>query len=256
MSLRDHIAELRRRIIVMVLAIAVGGVLAFVLYPTVLHWGTGPYRELCEARSNLRCTGQTTLIDPLEGFGTRLKVATYLGIVIALPVLLWQIWRFVAPGLHHHEKRYAVPFVLSSLVLFALGGYVAFWTFPQALAFLIGYSGDVQVAFTTDRYVSLLVLLIVAFGVAFLFPVVLVALQLVGVLTPQQLAGWRRYAWVLIFVVAAVGTPSGDPYSLFGMAIPMCLFYEGSIVIGRVVAWRKGRSTPEVGGGPGRAELS
>jgi sec-independent protein translocase protein TatC len=144
---------------------------------------------------------------------------------------------------HPHQGVRLVPFVLSSVALFALGAAIAYWTLPKALDFLISFSGnDVSPLFTPNAYISLIVLMMVAFGVSFLFPVVLVFLELVGVLTPRILSRFRRYAIVLIVIFAAVITPSGDPYSMLALAIPMYVFYELSILIGWVVNRTRARS--------------
>jgi sec-independent protein translocase protein TatC len=229
MTLVEHLRELRRRLIICVLAVAVGGVVAFVLYNQILRVLIAPYREVTHRRSLL-------ITDPLEGFATRLKIAAYGGLFLASPVVLWELWRFITPGLHKRERRYAIPFVLSSVVLFLLGGFVAMLTFKPALKFLVGVGGsNLSTFFTPSKYLSLILLMIVAFGVAFEFPIVLVFLELAGVVPSARLRKWRRPAIVIIVTVAAVITPSQDPYSLFAMAIPMYIFYEAAIVIGRVM---------------------
>jgi len=228
MTVVEHLTELRRRLLVSVVAVVVGGIVAFVLYDRILDFLIGPYTDV---------TGRETLLvtDPLEGFATRLKIAGYGGLFLASPVVLWQLWRFVTPGFHPNEKRYAIPFVVSSIVLFVLGGALALAVFPKALDFLVGVGGEnLESFFSPARYLSLIVLMIVAFGVAFEFPVLLVFLQLAGVLSSAQLRGWRRPAVVLIVVAAAFITPSQDPYSLLFVAGPMYLFYEAAILIGRL----------------------
>ncbi len=229
MSLVEHLGELRRRIIVSVIAMALGGVVAFLLYNRILDFLIGPYQEI---------TGKRTLLitDPLEGFTTRLKIAGFGGLILASPVVLWQIWRFITPGLNRNEKRYAIPFIISSILLFACGTVLAMLTFENALRFLVSVGGDnLETFFTPSKYLSLIVLMMVAFGIAFEFPVLLVFLQLAGVLTSQRLRSWRRPALVVIVTVAALITPSQDPYSLFAMVGPMYLFYEGSILVGRLL---------------------
>jgi sec-independent protein translocase protein TatC len=235
MSLIEHLRELRRRLVISIAAVVVGGAVAFALYNQILDFLIGPY---CELPQPPRPPGPCTLIitDPLEGFATRLKVATYGGLFLASPVVLYQLWRFITPGLNPNEKRYAIPFVVSSIVLFSFGILMAKVTFPRALDFLVGVGGpDVTAFFSPSKYLRLVLLMVVAFGVAFEFPVLLVFLQLAGVLTSRRLASWRRPAVVVIVVVAAVITPSQDPYSLLAMAAPMYLFYEASILIGRVL---------------------
>jgi len=235
MSLIDHLSELRRRLVISIMAVTAGAVVAFVAYNRILDFLIGPY---CELSSPPRPPGPCSLFitDPLEGFATRLKVATYGGLFLASPVVFYQLWRFVTPGLNPNEKRYAIPFVLSSIALFSVGVVIAMVTFPRALDFLVGVGGpDITAIFSPSRYLRLVTLMVLAFGVAFEFPVLLVFLELAGVLTSRRLASWRRAAVVVIFVVAAVITPSQDPYSLLAMAVPMYVFYEGSILIGRLL---------------------
>lgn len=235
MSLVEHLGELRRRLVVSIAAIAVGAVVAFAFYNRILEFLIDPY---CRLSQPPRPPGPCSLVvtDPLEGFATRLKVATYGGLFLASPVVLLQIWRFITPGLNPNEKRYAIPFVVSSISLFSLGALIAKVTFPKALEFLVAVGGPGLTAFFSPaKYLRLVILMVVAFGVAFEFPVLLVFLELAGVLTSRRLASWRRPAIVVIVVVAAVITPSQDPYSLLAMAGPMYVFYEGSILIGRLL---------------------
>ncbi|MGH9282296.1 MAG: twin-arginine translocase subunit TatC [Acidimicrobiales bacterium] len=232
MSLVAHLTELRHRLIVSMVAIAVGAVLAFAFYNQILDFLIDPYCDTLPRGS--RCA--LFITDPLEGFATRLKVATWGGFLLASPVVLFQFWRFITPGLNPNEKRYAVPFVASSVVLFCLGALLARLTFPKALDFLLAVGGeDIDAILSPAKYLRLVILVALAFGVAFLFPVLLVFLQLAGILTSRRLKTWRRPAVVVIFVIAAVITPSQDPYSLFAMAGPLYLFYEASIVIGRIL---------------------
>ena len=237
MSLVDHLAELRRRLIISVAAIAVGALVGFFLYNHVLAFLVHPY---CQAigHKRLNAPGGCKLLitDPLEGFATRLKVSGFLGLFLASPIVLWELWRFITPGLHPKEKRYAIPFIVASILLFSLGAFVAILTFREALQFLISISGkDIQTFYSPSKYINLYVLVMAAFGLAFEFPIILVFLEIAGVVPSRRLRKWRRPAIVVIFVVAAVITPSSDPYSFFGMALPMCVFYELSILVGRIL---------------------
>ena len=174
--------------------------------------------------------------DYLQPFIVRLKIASYFGLLVASPVVLWEIWRFVTPGLTQKERKYALPFLLSTIVLFLLGAVVAWFTLSKALGFLIGIGGNsLDVHSTANSYVTLVGLMFLAFGLSFEFPVLLVFLLLVRVLKTEWLRKYRRHAIVGITIFAAVITPSQDPYSLFLMAVPMWIFYEGSIVIGRIL---------------------
>ena len=250
MTLTEHLAELRVRIIRAALAVVVGAILILAFYDPVLEFLLQPYENLCERRGPEFCGLSYTedgvrlfTLDPLEGLSTRLRIATYGGVILALPVIMWQLWRFIVPALHAKEKRYAIPFVMSSVLLFLLGGFIAYATLEKALEFLISWSGnDVDQAFQVSRYVRLVGLMVAAFGVGFLFPVLLVFLQMVGVLTPRSLLGYWRFAIVGIFVLAAVITPSGDPISLLALSLPMIVLYFLSILVGWVIVRRRRKS--------------
>lgn len=236
MTIWEHLAELRTRLIRIAIALGVGLLVGWILYPAVVDFLVAPYREL-QPNAALYAT------DLLQGFAIRVQTSLFLAVVLAMPVILWQIWRFVTPGLYEHERRYAVPFVLAALVLFVLGACIAYYTLPAAIEFLISVAGaDIRFIPTIESYLKLNMFMMLAFGVGMEFPVLLVALQLVGVLRPGQLAQWRRQAIVLIAVLAAVITPSGDPISLLALALPMYLCYELSIIIGWIFQRRRARA--------------
>jgi sec-independent protein translocase protein TatC len=240
MSLMEHLVELRTRIIRSAIAVAVGAVVGWIAYPWVFDALMGPLQQLAD---NENVSDKFIALDPLEIFMLRIKMSAYLGIILAMPFLLWQLWRFIAPGLYQNERRYASAFVVSASVLFLLGAAIAYFTLPQALRFLQSMGGDdVLYQYSAQKYLMLIVYMMIAFGIGFEFPIVVVFLQLVGIVTPQQLAQFRRFAIVIIFVAAAVITPSADPISLFALALPMCLFYEISILIGRVLKRRQAKA--------------
>jgi sec-independent protein translocase protein TatC len=235
MTLSEHLGELRQRLIVCLVAFAVAGVVVYLLYNRTLALLEHPYcASLHVPDGNPRC--ELAVLGPLDGFAIRLNVTGYGGLVLASPVILYQLWRFITPGLKANERRYALPFVFATVGLFLVGSFVAWLTFPHALGFLHAVSGpDILTLLTAQKYLSLIMALMAIFGLTFEFPVVLVALELAGVLTPQRLARWRRYAILIIVVVAAVVTPSSDPFSMLAMAVPMVVFYELAIVIGKLV---------------------
>ena len=228
MSVWDHLRELRGRITISLIAVAVGAIVCFILFEPILGFILDPYEDI--TNKIFITTG------PLDAFMLRMKVAAYGGIVIASPVIFFQLWRFVTPGLYPHEKRYAVPFVISSVILFVSGALVAILTFPRALDFLINIGGDdIEPLFTAPAYVSLVLVMVVAFGFAFEFPLLVVFLLLARILETRQLRSWRRYTFLGIVVVAAIITPSQDPITLFALAVPMYILYEGAIVVGRLM---------------------
>lgn len=235
MTIWEHLAELRSRLIKTIIAVCIGAVLGWFLFPYVLEWLLVPFKQLVP-------DGQLIATSPLQPFSTRLKVSGYLGIVFAMPVILWQLWRFITPGLYPHEKRYAIPFTASALILFLFGAAVAYYTLNPALNFLITIGGgDIAPYYTPDSYLMLIVFMMLAFGAGFEFPVLLVALELIGVVTPRTLLGWWRQATVAIVIVAAVITPSGDPISMLALAIPMYILYFVAIGIGALVLRRRAR---------------
>lgn len=239
MSLVEHLAELRHRLFIALIAVGVGMVVGFLLYHRVLDALTNPYCDVKHA-VDARSTCRLVVTDPLESFSIRLKLSGYVGLLLASPVVLWQLWRFITPGLKDNEKRYAVPFVASSVVLFLMGAALAIVTFPKTLEFLAAFGGsDLELLYTPGKYLGLLVMMMLIFGIGFEFPVVLVFLEIAGILHWEQLAKYRRHAIVAIFVVDAVITPSGDPVTLLAMAVPMSLFYEAAILIGRFAIRRE-----------------
>jgi sec-independent protein translocase protein TatC len=238
MTVMEHLEELRRRIVIAFFAILAGAVVGWFLYPAVLNLLRDPYCQFWLDNPDLRATDTCALVfsSPVDAFLTKLKMVGFLGLIVALPVVLYQLWAFIVPGLTSREKKWSIPFILTSTALFIAGAAFSIWTLPRALEFLLGFGGEgVKPLISFDTYVGFVTLVTLAFGVSFLFPVILVFLEAVGVLTWQRLASWRRWAILGIAVFAAVITPSGDPYTMLAMMIPMYLFYEASIIIGRII---------------------
>ena len=228
MSVVDHLRELRDRIIWSLVAVALGATLVFIFFGPIVHFLTAPYEH--QTHRGLIYTGV------IEGFMIRIKVAAYGGLIIASPVVFFHLWRFITPGLNPNEKRYAVPFVASAIVLFLGGTVVAAFTLPPALKLLLAVGGnDFTALITANSYLTLIFLMALAFGVSFEFPILMMFLLLARIVHTSQLRKIRKYAFLGIVVFAAVITPSQDPISLFAMAIPMYLLYEASIIIGRLL---------------------
>jgi len=242
MTLVEHLTELRSRVIWSAVVLVFFTVVVFVFYNRLLNFLSGPYENVTKGTQNQACGATATTgckliaTGPLEPLLVRVKVSTYGGIALAVPFVFWQIWRFVTPGLHKNERRYGIAFLFAIVILFALGAVTAWLTVEKALEFLLHAGGSgIQPLLTADKYLTLVALMVAAFGVAFEFPVLLVFLLLVRVVTTQQLNSVRRYMIVGIVIFSAVITPSSDPFSLFFMAVPMYLFYEIAIVIGRLM---------------------
>jgi sec-independent protein translocase protein TatC len=230
MTLTEHLAELRRRLIVSVLAFVVGSSVAVFLYGWMLSVLQHPYCRASPHNCSFYVTG------PLDPLSLRVEMAAFGGLVLASPVILWELWRFITPGLHRREKQYAVPFVVCSVVLFLAGCATAYVVFPHALAFLKAVGGDHLVQLLSpNSYLSLILWMMVLFGLAFEFPVVLVALELVRVITPAQLMRSWRWSVIGITAAAAIFTPSSDPFSMLALAVPLVAFYFLAAGIGKLL---------------------
>jgi sec-independent protein translocase protein TatC len=237
MTLFEHLAELRNRLVIALGAVVVGAIVAWFFYGDSIHFMTSAYRGYLAHHKGKDITkGQLVITSPLEGFSTRLKVCMYEGVILAAPVVLWELWRFMAPGLHKHEKRYVLPFVAAAIVLFASGVATAILVFPKALNWLINVSGPgITTLFSPARYFTLYMAMCVVFGLVFMYPLILIFLEISGVVPSQKWRKWRRPAVVVLAGVAAVITPSSDPFSFFALAVPLVVLYEASIIVGRLL---------------------
>ncbi len=239
MSLYAHLAELRSRLAVCVGAFVAAMVIAYLAYGHLLSFLERPY---CSTMGRAdACALYVT--GPLDAFAVRMNVTAYGALILSSPVIFYELWRFVTPGLRARERRYALPFVAAISLLFFSGSFVAWETFPHVMTFLHGVGGPgIRDIFTPNRYIGLICSLMAIFGLTFEFPVLLVSLEIAGVITPAGLARQRRMAIVGIVVLSAVITPSSDPFSMLAMAVPMLVFYEASIVIGRLIERRARQS--------------
>lgn len=239
MTIVEHLEELRGRLSIALIAIAAGAIVGWFLFEPVMDLLRGPFCDAVEAlpATQRPPTGCDLLFTgPVEPFMIKIKVVFFIGLGCALPVVLWEFWAFVTPGLTRRERRLAVPFVVSSLALFLMGAWFAMLTLPRGLAFLLGFAGDGFVTFlTASRYISFVMLLTVAFGLSFEFPLALIFLGWAGVLSSRQLREFRRYTILVIAIFAAVITPSQDPYTMLMLMAPMVVFYEVAILVIRAM---------------------
>ena len=242
MSFMQHIIELRRRIIFALVAVFCGAVICWIFYGWIVDALIDPYCEVVSPDADVPTETEQVLgpgncrllsTDPLEPLSVRFSVAAYGGIALAMPFILWQVWRFVVPALKRTERRHALFFVLSGFVLFAAGAALAYWSIPRALVFLIAVGGsDFVNIFSPRAYLSFIVKMMLAFGIGFEFPVLLVFSQMIGLVQTATLRRSRRYAIAAIVVITAVLTPSGDPITLLVLSMPLYIFYELSIIYG------------------------
>lgn len=221
MSLLEHLEELRGRIIVIAITIVLAGIVGFFLSEPIIAILRAALPE-----------GQDTLIQISvgESLSVRLRIGLYVGIAIAVPVILYQVWRFVTPGLTRNERRLIWPLLIGSVILFALGIGLGYFVMPYALDFLLGLVlPGVVTQLRLSEYVSFASTVMLAFGLAFQFPVLLLLLARVGILNYRFLSSRRRWAVLAIVVFAIVATPGGDPLSSIILSLVMYVLFEGTL---------------------------
>ncbi|MEJ2201595.1 MAG: twin-arginine translocase subunit TatC [Desulfuromonadaceae bacterium] len=226
-----HLEELRRRLMISAAVWMVGFLGCYSYAETLFQFVANPVRRALPSGSSL------VFINATEPFFTYLKVAAVAGLLVALPVILWQVWAFVAPGLYSHEKRFAVPFVLVSCLCFGVGTYFGFsYVFPTIFTFLISFgtgSGEINAMLSMGGYLTLTIRLLLAFGLVFELPVVIFFLARMGVVDHRWLSKNRKFAVLIAFVVGAILTPP-DVFSQTAIAGPFILLYEIGIIVARL----------------------
>ena len=233
MGFLEHLEELRRRIIYSLIAVTVG---------FFACWGYAEkiygimQRPIMEALQRNGLSQKLVYLNPTEPFNMYLKVAFLAGLFVTSPFVLYQVWAFIAPGLYRNEKRYVTPFMFSTVLLFIAGGYFGYkLVYPQALEFLIGYGKQFQPMITIGEYTDLFLVIIIGMGVIFELPILVFFLSLMGVVT----AGWMwrnlRYSILVIFIIAAILTPTTDILNMCIFAAPMVALYVLSIGIAWIV---------------------
>jgi sec-independent protein translocase protein TatC len=224
MPLVDHLAELRRRIIWSVLAIAVGGVVGFLAGPPIIAFLSEPLKGLT--------TGPLVFTSMGDPFAIRLRISLVVGIILAMPVLLWHLWRFIAPGLTAKERRAILPWIPAALFFFVLGVSIAYVILPFAAQFLLSFqTADLKALLTVREYFDFVTTLFLAFGLLMEFPIILVGLSRVGIVTSERLRRARRMTILGIAVFSAIATPGGDPISPLVLGITMYILFELTAIV-------------------------
>lgn len=237
MSLVEHLEELRRRIIVCAVTIVLGSIVGFIFWQPIYHFLLLPLPATAEALSlsGSGGTGKVVVIGVGEAFSVVLKLSVAVGICLGSPVILYQLWAFVAPGLTRRERRWAGPFVLIGLVLFMVGLAVGFVTLRFPVNWLINFGqGNFLELITADNYFTFIAYFMLAFGIVFELPLVLTFLAQIGIVSSRTLRSKRALALVILWVLSTILTPGTDPYSPIVLGTAMTILYELSIILIRV----------------------
>ncbi len=240
MPLIAHLREFRNRMGWSMLAIFVGVVVAFIFWEPIFTFLSQPYRQVAVDGLPGVPADKLYVFGPLEQFAVRLRVSFIAGVVGTAPVWLYQIGAFITPALHRNERRYAAGFLGAALVLFSTGCVFAYLTLPRGLQFLLTGGGDgIATALNVQDYLNFVTLTLLVFGFAFLFPLVVAFLNLVGLFPAHKMRAWRRGMIVGIFTAAAIITPSQDPFTFVFLATPIYGLYEVNILAARLRDRRK-----------------
>ena len=232
MPFMEHLGELRGRIMRALTGVLIAAVVPLYFSPRIVDWLALPVTRMGH---------ELVFTAPAEAFWVQMKVGLVCGLFLSAPLVLWQVWAFVSPGLHAHEKKYAIPFVLIGSLMFLAGGaFALFVVVPYALTFLLGYArpGVLRPMITVQNHVDFYLKFTLAFGVIFELPLAMTLLARMGVVNARMLARNRKYAILGAFVVAAILTPTPDAFNQAMMAGPLIVLYEVGIVAARIFGRR------------------
>jgi sec-independent protein translocase protein TatC len=242
MTLVEHLYELRGRLFKAAVAVVLASILSYVFFEPIFTFIIHPYCRLPQTKTGTGHGCTLYAFSVLDQFNARLKVSLIVGGILAAPVWLYQLWRFITPGLHAKERKWAFVFVGVGSVLFALGTFLAYFALYSGLQFLLSIGGgSVTTLLDVSGYLRYITAMVLVFGLAFEFPLVLGLLNVVGVLPHSKLAGWRRQAVFLGFLFAAFATPGQDPFGMTALGAALWLLYELTLVITRLHDKRKER---------------
>ncbi len=250
MPFTEHLSELRKRIVLSLVALLLGFVLSFSYSEQIFDVITLPLRAEITFSAHspfisfvpAKIKNPTLVfLAPAEAFWMHMKVSLVAGLLLSLPVILHQFWKFISPGLLDREKRYIGPFVVTATLLFLAGAAFCFlFVLPFAMGFLLTYkTGAMTPMLSVGNYVDFCLKFILAFGAVFELPIIIVLLTRLGLVTPKTLAKNRKYAVLLAFVVAALLTPTPDAFNQVLMAVPIIVLYEAGILVSRFFARKR-----------------
>jgi sec-independent protein translocase protein TatC len=255
MPLTEHLRELRNRLVKSGLAIAIGMVVGWIYYDQLFAWLSAPFNAVVEQARTEGRTVTLALTGVADPFVLQMQLAAVAGLILSSPVWLYQLWRFVTPGLHRHERRWALGFVAVAVPLFMAGVILAYSVLPLGLQVLFGFTPEgVENIVAVDRYLSFFLRMILVFGIGFLVPLMLVLLNFAGILSGKRLLSWWRWIIIIVMIFAAVATPTGDPVNLMLLAGPILILVFFAVLIAVLNDKRRARKR-RLAGEPDYEEL-
>jgi len=242
MTLIEHIRELRKRLFRACLGILLGAIVGYIVAPSIAHIITDPYCNFVTAHGAPKCTFNST--SPLDQFMLNLKIALYAGLVLSAPIWLYQLWAFIAPGLHKRERRYGYSFAAVATPLFAGGFVLGYVLVSRSMQWFLGINPDFSVTVDLGGYFDFVTGVMLLFGVGFEFPLLVAMLNFAGLVSAKKLLSWWRIAIFLMFLFAALVTPTPDPFNMTILAACMGVLYFGAVGVAFLNDRRRARRNP------------
>jgi sec-independent protein translocase protein TatC len=251
MPLTEHLSDLRKRIVISLISLFIGFIISFTYSEVLFRFLTIPLRYnisfslsspfISLVEKNIKNNPPLVFLAPTEAFWMHIKISMIAALILSLPVILSQLWKFMSPGLLHKEKKYVIPFVIITTTFFLIGAaYCFFLVLPFAMGFLLTYKTEsITPMLSVGNYIDFCLKFILAFGAIFELPIVIIFLTRMGFVTPKTLAKHRKYAIVLAFVAAAFLTPTPDAFNQTLMAVPIIILYELGVLVSRIFVKRK-----------------
>lgn len=243
MTLIEHVRELRKRLFRACIGILVGAILGYLVSKRVQDFIINPYCDFTRAHNPTGTCGMN-MVSPLDLFFQQLKIAMYAGLVLSAPIWLYQLWAFIAPGLHKRERRFGYAFAIVATPLFAGGFFLGYVLVSRSMEWFLGLNPDIQVTVNVDGYFDFVTGVMLLFGAAFEFPLIVAMLNFAGVVSAKKLLSWWRVAVFLMFLFAALVTPTPDPFNMTILALCMAVLYFAAVGVAFINDRRRARKRP------------
>ncbi len=248
MTLIEHIRELRSRLLKATLVVIAGAIVAYYFAPSILDIIIQPYCDFMRAQNPGMTKCQMNTTGVLDQFMLQLKIALYVGLAVSAPFWLYQLWAFIAPGLHKRERRYTYAFAVAATPLFLAGFWLGFELVSRSMQYFLGINQDLTVTVNLDGYFDFVTGVMLLFGIGFEFPLVVAMLNSAGLVSAKRLLGWWRMAVFLMFLFAAIVTPTPDPFGMTILAVCMAVLYFAAVGVAFLNDARRARRSARTAG--------